>query len=332
MIFISYRRSDGKATAQLIMKSLIQRGFDKKDIFLDLHDINAEDFTERCHAAIHGCDAFLLLITKDSFVERDGKDYYYEEIRQALKENKKIVPVLYDTVYAEQLIPLEFKKKKLHLKNAITYNIEYDQASMDKIEAALTKKSIGFNIAKWFKIPLVFITIYVCISVIGGFIRYAWDNYWLSDATCQQIASRHIEWDGDTCYYYCTHDSIYCYNISTKSISIAENNDGNKDALINIRIQREDLKDVGFWAMVVGVVHEITKTRIKPHGNGKYVGIIVAGTLSVIAGFGSGFAIERMIYPVYESRLIRRQLHNPNWWEQIIKQRKFYYPHVQREF
>ena len=89
MIFISYRRADGTAFAKLVQKTLIENGFDEDEIFLDLHNILIDDFVERCRNAISECDIFLLLVTKQSFKEREEHDYYYDEINQALDENKK---------------------------------------------------------------------------------------------------------------------------------------------------------------------------------------------------------------------------------------------------
>ena len=128
MVFISYRRTDAKSTAQLLKKSLVEKGFEKNDIFLDLHDIVVEDFTEVCREAISECDNFVLIISKNSFTRKEGNDYYFNEIQQALDERKKIIPIICNAEFDEKNIPQEFKEKNLHKKHAIRYDAEFHEA------------------------------------------------------------------------------------------------------------------------------------------------------------------------------------------------------------
>lgn len=322
MIFISYRRSDGKATAQLIKDSLVKNGFDEKEIFLDLHDILGEEFPERCRKAINSCDKFLLLITKNSFAEKEGHDYYFDEIHQALDQNKTIIPVTYEATFNESTIPEEFQKKRLHLINAIRLDLEYKNESMSKIVSALTKgdePSVFSRIAKWFAVPLVFITIYLGVSFVFGVVRYVWDTYWLSDETCVEYASKHVIKGDEGLYYYATHDSLYVFNSEDKKVSVVPNTFANTNANMTIYIEKSQLMEAGFWTLAIALVHEATKFHFKIHTkNGKQVGVIVAAAISVIAGVGFGFVCERMIFPVYECRMIRKHLHSPDWWNRII--------------
>lgn len=324
MIFISYRRSDGKAAAQLLQNLLIEHGFEKKDIFLDLHDILGEDFTERCRREIDSCDVFLLLVTKDSFIKHEGYDYYYDEIHHAININKKIVPIVYETEFNESRVPEEFKNGKLHLTNAIRFDVEYQNDSMSKIIKAVTKdakQSFFTKIAQWFKAPLVIITIYLGVSLIGGVIRYFWDNYWLSDKTCNQIAAQNARQDNNGLFYYTTHDSLYVFYPRERTISVVDNVFAKTDADLSIIISKPDVFEVGFWNVAVALAYEITKHKIKPHGNSKQVGVIIAISIGVVAGFGVGFVCERMIFPVRESRIIRKKLHSLDMWDYIVRQK-----------
>lgn len=321
MIFISYRRSDGKATAQLIKDSLVKKGFEEKEIFLDLHDILGEEFPERCRRAIDSCDKFLLLITKNSFVEKEGHDYYFDEIHQALDQNKKIIPVMYEATFDESTVPEEFQKKRLHLISAIRLDMEYKNESMSKLVSALIKgdkPSVFSRIARWFAVPLVFITIYLIVSFIFGVVRYVWDTYWLSDEVCAQYASEHVIKGDEGIYYYATKDSLYMFNSDIGKVSVMSNAFANMNADMTVYIEKSQLLEAGFWTLAVGLVYEVTKFRIKPHGNNKQVGVIVAATICVIAGVGFGFVCERMFFPVYECRMIRRRLHSSDWWYKII--------------
>ena len=322
MIFISYRRADGTAFAKLVQKTLIENGFDEDEIFLDLHNILIDDFVERCRNAISECDIFLLLVTKQSFKEREEHDYYYDEINQALDENKKIIPVLYNTSFNEKTVPDSFRKKNLHRKNAIRFDIEYLNDSTTKLISALANAnpaSFFTRLKEWFTIPLVFITIFLAVSLVGGVIRYLWDNYWLSEKTCAQIASSHIVQNGNDEYLYVTTDSIYRYNSTTKEIEVDWNLYTKSPNGIGISINKDDIYKVGFWSTAVSLVYEVSKTKIKPRGNGKHIAVIVAATVSVAAGVGFGFVCERIIFPVQESRIITKKLHDPDWWEGIAK-------------
>ena len=320
MIFISYRRIDGKATAQLVKDSLVKNGFDENDIFLDLHDILGEEFPERCRRAIDSCDKFLLLITKSSFVKKEGHDYYFDEIHQALDQNKKIIPVTYEATFDESTIPEEFKKKRLQLINAIRLDLEYKNEAVSKLVSALTKEdkpSVFSRIARWFAVPLVFITIYLIVSFVFGVVRYLWDTYWLSDEACVQYATEHVFKGDEGLFYYLTHDSLYVFNPSERVVSVVSNAFANTNAAMTICIEKSQLVEAGFWTMALGMVHEATKFRVKPHGNSKQIAVIVAAAISVIAGAGFGFVCERMIFPVYECRMIRKNLHSPEWWYRI---------------
>lgn len=322
MIFISYRRADGAAFAKLVQKTLVEKGFDEDEIFLDLHNILLDDFVERCRNAISECDIFLLLVTKQSFIEKDGHDYYYDEINQALDENKKIIPVLYNAEFNEKTIPDFFRKKNLHRKNAIRFDIEYLNDSTTKLTNALTTvKPASFftRLKEWFTIPLVFITIYLAVSFTGGVIRFLWDNYWLSEKTCAQIATSHIVNNGNDEYIYVTRDSIYKFNNTTKKIDIDWNIYTDANNGLGISINKEKIYKVGFWSTAVSLVYEVSKTKIKPHGNSKHIAVVIAATVSVAAGIGFGFVCERIIFPVQESRIILRKLHDPAWWEQITR-------------
>lgn len=324
MIFISYRRSDGKATAQLLQNLLIQNGFERNEIFLDLHDILGEDFTERCRREIDACDVFLLLVTKDSFLKKEGRDYYYDEIHHAINTQKRIVPIVYETVFNESNIPDEFKKGNLHLKNAIRFDIEYQNDSMSKIIKAITKdekKSLYTKIAHWFEVPLIIITIYLGVSLVGGVVRYFWDNYWLSDKACSQIAAKHAIQGEDGLFYYAMQDSLFIFNPAERTLSVVDNVFAKNDAVFSIIIQKSDVFEVGFWTVAVGLAYEITKHRIKPHGNSKQIGVIIAVSIGVIAGFGVGFVFERMIFPVHESRIIRKKIRSIEMWDYIVRQK-----------
>ena len=322
MIFISYRRSDGMALAQLIQKSLISEGFDKDEVFLDLHSILAEKFHMRCKKAIEECQCFLLLITDDSFVGKKSHDYYYDEIHYALDLNKKIIPIVFNSKFNENVIPEQFKQKELHLTNAIRYDVEFSEASVKKIIDAIdSARKLTFiqKIARAFVIPTLFITIYIIISLVGGVVRYVWDNYWLSEKLCVQSAAAQIREGNDGIYRYAMRDSLYWYNPISGTVGADINPYSAAGEGIAVRIKPSDGAEIGFWSLAVAMVYEISKSTMHYRGNTKQLAVVAAITVSVAAGFGLGFVVERMIFPVHESKLIRKKLHSKEWWDKLIR-------------
>lgn len=337
-IFISYRRSDSIERAQLLKKIFVAHGYRESDVFLDLHDIEAENFVDRCHEAIMACRTFVLVVSNDSFTEKKanggkiGKDYYYDEIMCALEHNKKIIPVLFDAHFDKQSIPKSFVKRGLDMTNALSYNAEYTNDFENKLMRFVSsgeKKTILNKIAAAFVMPALIITLYLGVSLLGGVLRYIWDSYWLSDETCLEIAASALQKSDTGDYYYVTRDTIYKY--STEGQITKTPNAFLQKSGLTINVQSSDIYKAGFWTVAVSLIYEVSNHNIKPHGGGKKMAAIIAAGLTVAAGFGLGFVIERMIFPVQESRLIRTNLNNSSFWNKIIEKRSVQ-PWIEQKF
>lgn len=98
-VFISYRRSDCQAQANGLMGDLRWRG---AQVFMDLDSIPAgTDFEEYIHGWIAHADVVLVLIG-DNWLEETGAgrrldredDFVRLEVRAALEQGKRIIPVV----------------------------------------------------------------------------------------------------------------------------------------------------------------------------------------------------------------------------------------------
>lgn len=102
-VFISYRRGDSPANARLIYDHL-REWF--SDVFMDVEEIHAgADWLRVLEEKIAACDAMIILIgakwldARDAGGRRrldDPQDFVRFEIAEALKQDKRVIPVLVD--------------------------------------------------------------------------------------------------------------------------------------------------------------------------------------------------------------------------------------------
>jgi TIR domain len=104
-VFISYRREDSPTNTRLLYDRL--RGwFRESDVFMDMQEIRVGvDWLAVLKDKIHACDVLIALIgpgwlaTRDSSGLRrldDQQDFVRYEIAQALRQSKRVIPVLVD--------------------------------------------------------------------------------------------------------------------------------------------------------------------------------------------------------------------------------------------
>lgn len=101
-VFISYRRSDSEVYAAALAQEL-QRGLSAWRVFLDLEGIDSgQDFAERIAHALGESSVVLVVIGKDWLHARDSQgrrldrhdDWVRSEIREALRLERRVIPVL----------------------------------------------------------------------------------------------------------------------------------------------------------------------------------------------------------------------------------------------
>lgn len=324
--FISYRRSDSSARAQLVKLSLMQQGYNDKDIFLDLHSIHEGEFPDRIREALYDTEFFILLISKNSFVqekekikehEKREKDFYLEEINIALDLHLKVIPVLFDFLKVEDIaLPECLEKKHLKLKNSISYYDVYSNTAMEKIaEFMKPKKTTIWN---FLKMPLLILTLYAAMTILSGICMYVHDNFFMSDEEQIATMAENVQ-VGDGKLVYQIPEKTYIYDTARHTIHTFE---GRQVLVMGGSISGGQITRLGFWTVSMGLVYELSHSRLKPHGNSKSVLAYVAVCASVVVGVGLGCTLERMLFPKRYSRLITKSLDSTKRWEEVTL-RKF---------
>ena len=132
-VFISYRRKGGSEKAQLVKSEIKQRGIEEERIFLDTHSLHDGDFEEKIKVAIGQSRSVVVVISKGCFDEVKETDFWYMEIREALLQKKKVVPIFFDGITSFNALDVPVELKELVKKNAVTYQHEYADAAFDKL-------------------------------------------------------------------------------------------------------------------------------------------------------------------------------------------------------
>lgn len=132
-VFISYRRKGGSEKAQLVKSEIKQRGIEEERIFLDTHSLHDGDFEEKIKVAIGQSRSVVVIISKGCFDEVKETDFWYMEIREALLQKKKVVPIFFDGITSFNALDVPVELKELVKKNAVTYQHEYADAAFDKL-------------------------------------------------------------------------------------------------------------------------------------------------------------------------------------------------------
>ena len=125
-IFISYRRSDTGYIADQIY-SEFARAFPRAEIYMDVAgDFRVGNYLDEISSQIENCKIFLVLIGNSwqSTIEerlREGTlDIVVEEIKEAIKLDKQIIPILSDGTEFPKVHNLPKSIQKLISSNAFT--------------------------------------------------------------------------------------------------------------------------------------------------------------------------------------------------------------------
>ena len=314
--FINYRRSDSSERAQLVKLAIMEQGYEENDIFLDLHSIHEGEFPQHIKEALHDTEFFIMLISNDSFNKHVEKDYYLDEIQLALDLKLRIIPVLFDALNVDDLpIPNVFAEKNLKLKNSISYYPEYPKAFREKLAEFMKPSTRTF--VDLIKMPALILTIYAGVSLIGGIALWCYDNCFMSSEEQIETVSNNLQ-VCDGLLLYSLPDKTYVYHTNNQDIQCFE---GNEIPLVNGLVSTAQVTQAGFWTVSVGLVYELSRTRLKPHGNGKSVLAYLAVVVSIVAGVGLGCTLERMIFPKQYALPIRAKLEQKEFWNQVVTTR-----------
>lgn len=133
--FLSYRRSGGIEIAWAIKTFLDKKN---KTIFLDYDTLKTGRFDSQILDAVRKSKCFLLILSPGS-LDKCGceDDWVYREIKEALNEGIKIVPIFKDGFDYKELINLPDEIKELANFHGISINYEYFYATMEKINLVI---------------------------------------------------------------------------------------------------------------------------------------------------------------------------------------------------
>lgn len=147
-IFINYRKDDSPWNSLALYQELI-RHFGKDNIFKDFNTIlPGADFVESIEEALKSCDVLLVLISESwaNIKDKNGNlrinnddDFVRIEIATALKQNIKVIPVLFDNAVLPHASELPEDLKNLSRRQSIEIDKTRFEADTTKLVETIKK-------------------------------------------------------------------------------------------------------------------------------------------------------------------------------------------------
>lgn len=140
--FISYRRENGFLMAQVIYDRLKDRGI---QCFFDLEELRSGKFDEKILIAIREAHTFILILPKNALTRcKNEDDWVRQEIVEAVRCNKVIIPVMYDGFKWPRKWNAEFPEEFQGLEhmNGVSGSHEYLPAMIDKIISYMPQEKL----------------------------------------------------------------------------------------------------------------------------------------------------------------------------------------------
>ena len=168
-IFISYRRSDGFATARLIYDRLTRVGY---RVSFDLETLRSGNFNTQLYARINQCRDVIVIMSRDAldFRSNPDEDWMRLEISYALKQSRNIIPVFLRDVAVPPPSALPEDVRAITLMNGVTASDEHFDSTMAKIRRLLESKP---RWRSW--LPIALLTPLLVVAAVVG-IRYGLRN------------------------------------------------------------------------------------------------------------------------------------------------------------
>ena len=168
-VFVSYRRSDGSAMAQLIEEKLEDLGY---SVFLDYHSLGRGDFDVQLQSEIRSCRDFLLVLSPDVFgTIFEPESVIRREIECALKSSSNIVLVMMVGFTWPDRLPESIKA--IRTIQGVNFNFEYADASMQRIcsymQSEPKKKNGRKSASKWSGAVLIVVSLAIVCAVFAGY-------------------------------------------------------------------------------------------------------------------------------------------------------------------
>jgi hypothetical protein len=132
-VFISYRRDVSAGFAQIIHDKLESLG---ANVFIDVNDIHAGDFSDYIKQSIRASDFFVLILAPKTL----ESSWVIQELQYAYEHNKIIIPVLMNdfSLYGSE-VPAELQF--LQTLNAVELRPQYVDAAVALIAKYIADKS-----------------------------------------------------------------------------------------------------------------------------------------------------------------------------------------------
>lgn len=142
-VFVSYRRAGGSELAQLVRRSLHDRGY---RAFVDVHDLGAGPFDQSLLSAIRGCVDVVVLLTPGSLdrCANEG-DWFRTEIAAALRSGKNVVPLRTAGFQMPPAGVLADDIAALRMQQGVSYVHEHSEASIEKLCRLLRARPVRWT-------------------------------------------------------------------------------------------------------------------------------------------------------------------------------------------
>lgn len=168
-VFISYRRSDGFETAQLIYYRLETAGY---RVAFDMETLRSGKFDEQLYEYIDNCNDFILVVSKDALQLRENRedDWVRLEVAHAIKSKKNIIPVFLRDVQipAKESLPEDIAD--LPMYHGVTHSKEHFNSSMAQICKLLVSKRRKYY--SW----IFWIIFVLAVTVLSGVVFYQYNS------------------------------------------------------------------------------------------------------------------------------------------------------------
>lgn len=142
-VFISYRQKSGIHQADAL-ESKLKLKLNGCRVFLDRTGIKSGNWKKELDENIRESCNFVVIISKDCFpYTKKGKDYFLDEIDQALRLGKNVIPVYYDGMSYDDIKEYLSGIEDFHNQQHIIFNNNNTDGSVDQIIKFLkTEKEI----------------------------------------------------------------------------------------------------------------------------------------------------------------------------------------------
>lgn len=164
-IFISYRRLGGYETALPIVEKLRSAGY---KVFFDLESLNSGLFNKQLLNVIDQCKDFIVVLPEgglDRCIDKD--DWVRQEVEEAMRLNKNIIPVLLKGFEWPDNLPDSLKDLPNYQGVSAT-TPEYFDLTIKRLRGYLKSKP-HTPIGRWAKIGLIIVSVLAILLTIGYF-------------------------------------------------------------------------------------------------------------------------------------------------------------------